>query len=76
MGGFSPDVVGKDFFYIDFSVPFNTRNLILKDLSNINTVPPHYSAASAKGGVNNNTLFIELLTVRTIWPAYGPHEFA
>jgi hypothetical protein len=50
--------VGKDFFYIDFSVPFNTRNLLSTDLTNVNTVPAHYNAGSAKGGANNDTLFI------------------
>jgi hypothetical protein len=49
---------GKDFFYIDFSNPFNTQNLLLKDLSNINIVPPHFNAGSARGGVYNDTLFI------------------
>ncbi|CAG8708556.1 6619_t:CDS:2, partial [Rhizophagus irregularis] len=30
----------------------------VKDLSSTNKVPAHYNAASAKGGANNNTLFI------------------
>ncbi|GBB97696.1 hypothetical protein RclHR1_03040013 [Rhizophagus clarus] len=49
---------GKDFFYIDFSVPFNTQNIVFNDLSSINTVPSHFSAGSAKGGANNDTLFV------------------
>ncbi|PKK61194.1 hypothetical protein RhiirC2_856406 [Rhizophagus irregularis] len=48
----------KRFFYIDFSVSFNIQNLLLTDLSNINTVPSHFGAASARGGANNDTLFI------------------
>jgi hypothetical protein len=49
----------KDFFYLDFSVPFNTsQQLYWQDLSNVDTVPSHYGSASVKGGVNNNTLFL------------------
>ncbi|PKC11510.1 hypothetical protein RhiirA5_397441 [Rhizophagus irregularis] len=58
LGGSEINKVGKDFFYIDFSVPFNTRNLLLTDLSKVNIVPPHFGAGSAKGGANNDTLFI------------------
>jgi N-acetylneuraminic acid mutarotase len=47
-----------DFFYLDFSVKFDTQNLLWQDLSSINTVPPHYGAASVEGGANNNTLFL------------------
>jgi hypothetical protein len=49
---------GKDFFYLDVSVEFNTKNLLWRDLSSINTVPPHGAATSVKGGANNNTLFL------------------
>ncbi|GBB83807.1 hypothetical protein RclHR1_10470012 [Rhizophagus clarus] len=49
---------GKDFFYIDFSAPFNTQNLLIEDLSSVNTIPERSNAVSAKGGANNNTLFI------------------
>src|SRR5438874_12843984 len=52
------DIKLKDFFYLDVSVPFNTQQLLWQDLSNINTVPAHYSAASVKGGADNNTLFL------------------
>ncbi|RGB30095.1 hypothetical protein C1646_765765 [Rhizophagus diaphanus] len=48
----------KEFFYLDVSVPFNTQELSWQDLSNINMIPPHFSAASVKGGPNNNTLFL------------------
>ncbi|GBB96545.1 hypothetical protein RclHR1_02780008 [Rhizophagus clarus] len=48
----------KDFFYLDVSVPFNTQELSWQDLTNVNMVPPHYSATSVKGGANNNTLFL------------------
>src|SRR5215213_1816050 len=51
-------VAGKEFFYLDFSVPFNTQKLLWKDLSSINTIPPHGGAASVKGGAKNNTLFL------------------
>ncbi|RIA84167.1 hypothetical protein C1645_832675 [Glomus cerebriforme] len=50
--------VGKDFFYLDVSVTFNTQNLLWKDLSTINSVPSHYGATSVGGGKNNNTLFL------------------
>jgi hypothetical protein len=49
---------GKEFFYLDVSVPFNTQRLLWKDLSVFNTIPPHACAASVKGGANNNTLFL------------------
>src|SRR5688500_11701638 len=49
----------NDFFYLDVAIPFNTtQELSWQDLSNINMVPPHYSAASVKGCANNNTLFL------------------
>ncbi|CAB4389117.1 unnamed protein product [Rhizophagus irregularis] len=32
--------------------------MLQKYLSNVNTVPAHYNAGSAKGGANNDTLFI------------------
>src|SRR5688572_17216996 len=50
--------IGKDFFYLDFSGPFNTKNLAWQNLSNINIVPSHNGATSVKGGENNNTLFL------------------
>ncbi|RGB23124.1 hypothetical protein C1646_774972 [Rhizophagus diaphanus] len=52
------DIPLKEFFYLDVSVPFNTQELSWQDLSNINMVPPHSSAASVKGGPNNDTLFL------------------
>ncbi|GET01646.1 hypothetical protein GLOIN_2v1761507 [Rhizophagus clarus] len=52
-----PDV-GKDFFYLDVSVSFNTQNLSWNDLSNINIIPSHFDAASVKGGANNSSLFL------------------
>jgi hypothetical protein len=48
----------KEFFYLDVSVPFNTQELSWQDLSNVNMVPLHSSAASVKGGANNDTLFL------------------
>ncbi|GBB97693.1 hypothetical protein RclHR1_03040010 [Rhizophagus clarus] len=53
LGGFSLDNAVIDFFYIDFSVKFNTKNLLIKDLSSVNTVPSHFGAAPASGGVNS-----------------------
>src|ERR1051325_11153989 len=58
LGGFPSESVGKDFFYLDVSVPFNTQNLLGQDLSNVNTVPSHRNAASVNGGANNNMLFL------------------
>ena len=60
LGGYSPSsgYVGKDFFYLDVSVPFNTQNLLWQDLSSVNTVPSLDGAASVNGGANNNTLFL------------------
>ncbi|CAG8743427.1 653_t:CDS:2, partial [Rhizophagus irregularis] len=58
LGGFPLEEIGNEFFYIDFSVSFNTQNLKVNDLTNINTLSPHYNAGSAIGGTNNDTLFI------------------
>ncbi|CAB4399938.1 unnamed protein product [Rhizophagus irregularis] len=54
----SNDTLVKGFFYLDISVPFNTQELSWQDLSSINKVPLHSSATSAKGGANNDTLFL------------------
>ncbi len=51
-------IIGKQFFYLDVSVPFNTQYILWRDLTNINIVPSHFGAASIKGGANNNTLFL------------------
>src|SRR6266496_2757742 len=51
-------VVGKGFFYLDFSGPLSTQELLWQDLSSTNVVPSHLSAAAVKGGDNNNTLFL------------------
>ncbi|CAI2185891.1 6222_t:CDS:2, partial [Funneliformis geosporum] len=50
--------IGTEFFYIDFSVPFNTQNILWHDLTSVNTVPAHFAAASVNGGANNKTLFL------------------
>ncbi|PKC05400.1 galactose oxidase [Rhizophagus irregularis] len=50
--------VGKEFFYLDVSVPFapfNTQNLLWNDLTNINMLPSHSSATSV---ANNDTIFL------------------
>src|ERR1043165_2420396 len=57
----SNDIVLNEFFYLDVSVPFNTKGLIWKDLTSINIVPAHEGAASVKGGANNNTLFLHVI---------------
>ncbi|CAB4414099.1 unnamed protein product [Rhizophagus irregularis] len=50
--------VGKEFFYLDLSVPFNTQNLLWHDLSNINIIQSIVAATSVNGGINNNTLIM------------------
>ncbi|CAB4414095.1 unnamed protein product [Rhizophagus irregularis] len=59
LGSDIPDgKIVKEFFYLDVSIPFNTKELSWQDLSSINIVPIHSSATSAKGGANNDTLFL------------------
>ncbi|RGB38827.1 hypothetical protein C1646_812384 [Rhizophagus diaphanus] len=58
LNGYDKIIPIKEFFYLDVSVPFNTQELSWQDLSNINMVPAHHSAASVKGGPNNDTLFL------------------
>src|SRR4051812_39933660 len=60
LGGLNtiPENPLKQFFYLDVSMPFDTQKLSWQDLTNINVVPEHYSATSAKGGANNDTLFL------------------
>jgi len=57
-GTFNSTVVPKEFFYLDFSASFDTKELLWQDLSNINKVPQIFGAASAVGGVNNETIFL------------------
>src|ERR1043165_7544517 len=47
----------NEFLYLDASGPFNTKALSWQDLSS-NSIPAHSNAATAKGGANNNTLFL------------------
>src|SRR5436190_1274542 len=60
IGGVIPPGITKSpketFLYLDFSVPFNTNELKWNDLSDTfnNIIPPHRSAASIKGGADNN----------------------
>src|ERR1044072_5138364 len=58
LGGYissiNPETSGKEFFYLDVSTPFTTRDIRWVDLTNINSVPTHRSAGSAKGGAYNN----------------------
>ncbi|RIA79619.1 hypothetical protein C1645_840277 [Glomus cerebriforme] len=51
-------IIEKNFFYLDVSVPFSTQNLLWKDLSIIDILPPHEYATSIIGGTNNDTLFL------------------
>ncbi|CAB4418314.1 unnamed protein product [Rhizophagus irregularis] len=51
------EIALKEFFYLDCSKSFDTTNLSWEFLSNIQ-VPTRWSAASAKGGINNDTIFI------------------
>ena len=44
-----------EFFYLDFSNSFNTHSLLLNNFSD--TSPIYVVASSAKGGINNDTLF-------------------
>ncbi|CAG8551490.1 13072_t:CDS:2 [Funneliformis caledonium] len=54
----APDKVGKEFFYLDVSVPFNTQKILWHDLTSINNVPSHLASSSVNGGANNKTLFL------------------
>ncbi|RIA96729.1 hypothetical protein C1645_871835 [Glomus cerebriforme] len=82
LGGFylNHKLSGNEFFYLDFSVPFNTQNLLWQDLSSINIVPPHGAAATVKGGANNNTLFlyggVSKRIIMELVYAYDPQENA
>ena len=51
------EVALNEFFYLDCSKPFITTNLPWQYLPNTGA-PSRWSAASARGGVNNNTLFL------------------
>src|SRR2546430_2003866 len=54
-----PEITGKEFFYLNVSETFTTtKDIKWENLTNINSVPSHKWAASAKGGVNNNMLFL------------------
>jgi N-acetylneuraminic acid mutarotase len=55
----SNSTLKREFFYLDTSVPFDTnQELSWRDLTKFNMVPLHGSATSAKGGANNDTLFL------------------
>ncbi|RIA89146.1 hypothetical protein C1645_806424 [Glomus cerebriforme] len=54
----SDNLVEKEFFFLDVSIPFNTQSLLWQDLSSINTLPPHNAAASVKDNTKNDTLFL------------------
>ncbi|RIA84327.1 hypothetical protein C1645_832440 [Glomus cerebriforme] len=49
-------LVEKELFYLDFSVSFNTQNLLWKDISSIDMLPPHSSATSVKGFTYDQTM--------------------
>ena len=54
---YNTSLITSEFFYLDVSGKFNTKALSWQDLSS-NTIPQHQGAATAVGGVNNNTLFL------------------
>jgi N-acetylneuraminic acid mutarotase len=56
--GLKEKSIGKEFFCLDVSVPFNTQELLWQDLTSVNMLPPHNYATSAIGGANNDTLFL------------------
>src|SRR6266540_395270 len=66
LGGVSDDltlddndiIIGKQFFYLDASISFNTQELLWNDLTSIIIVPSHSNATSVNGGANNHTLFL------------------
>jgi N-acetylneuraminic acid mutarotase len=60
LGGYNSNEkpVGKEFFYLDVSVPFNTQNLLWHDLTSINNITSIVAATSVKGGINNKTLIL------------------
>ncbi|GBB89583.1 hypothetical protein RclHR1_01630021 [Rhizophagus clarus] len=72
----SAEKAGKEFFYLDVSVAFNTQKLFWQDLSNVNTVPSHIGATAVKGGANNNTIFLYggTDTVPTLVYIYDPQS--
>ncbi|GBC05035.1 hypothetical protein RclHR1_00060048 [Rhizophagus clarus] len=49
---------GKQFFYLDVSVPFSTSALVWNDLSKDNIVPSQIGATAVKGGANNDTIIL------------------
>jgi hypothetical protein len=58
-GNDSDSVIGKEFFYLDVSGPFNTvQELLWKNLSRNSIIPSHYGATTVRGGTSNNTLFL------------------
>jgi hypothetical protein len=73
LGGINSGALpGKDFSYIDFSVPFNTQEVSLQDLSEMNVVPAHIAASSAKGGANNKTLFLYGADIEKVVYTFDP----
>ena len=73
LGGINSNTLpGKDFSYIDFSVPFNTQELTVQDLSDMNVVPSHIAASSAKGGANNKTLFLYGADIEKVVYTFDP----
>ncbi|RIA89141.1 hypothetical protein C1645_213461 [Glomus cerebriforme] len=59
LGGIGDDPnTGKQFFYLDVSIPFNAKELLWQDSTSTNIVPSHDDAASVTGGANNNTLIL------------------
>ncbi|RIA96736.1 hypothetical protein C1645_814920 [Glomus cerebriforme] len=51
-------ISGKQFFYLDVSVPVNTQEISWNDLTNVNMISSHVGAGSVKGGTNNKTIIL------------------
>src|ERR1044072_6283254 len=50
--------IKETFLFLDVFVPFDTNELKWVNLSENNIIPSHKHAASIKGGLNNNELFL------------------
>ena len=61
LGGQQSDddtIAGKQFFYLDVSVSFNTQELLWHNITSTYTITSHSGAASVNGGAKNDTLFL------------------
>src|SRR5436305_6507978 len=58
LGGLGAQRTEVEFFSLDIPVAINNKQLSWQDLSTTNIVPPHFGAASVKGGKKKNKLFL------------------